>query len=258
MEYWIERALKAQKELSEKSIKATERQMRKYYRRAAEKTVGRFEKTYNKIFSRMSEGKQPTPADLYKLDTYWQMEGQLKRELQKLGDRQIALLSKKFEELYFDVYYSFGVPGKLTFNTIDTSMVQQLINQIWVADGTSWSQRIWNNTDKLQQALNDNLMNSLITGMKSGDLKKKLMDDFNVSYHRADALIRTEVAHIQTMAAKQRYEDYGIRQVEVWADEDERRCEVCGKLHQKRYYINETMPVPAHPRCRCAIIPVVE
>jgi hypothetical protein len=46
--------------------------------------------------------------------------------------------------------------------------------------------------------------------------------------------------------------------VQVWADKDERRCEVCGKLHQKTFSIYEPMPVPAHPRCRCCIVPVVD
>lgn len=66
------------------------------------------------------------------------------------------------------------------------------------------------------------------------------------------------MAHIQTQAAQQRYIDYGITEVEVPEDEDERRCEVCGKLHGKRFKITETMPVPAHPRCRCCIVPVIE
>lgn len=258
MNYWVERSVKAQQALTEKSIKQTEKQLKKYYGKSMEKIIGQFEKTYNKILLSKSEGKEPTVADLYKLDTYWQMQGQLRAELQKLGDKQISLLSKNFELHFFDIYYSFGIPGEEAFSTIDAALVQQLINQIWVADGTSWSQRVWNNTDKLQQALNDNLMNAVITGVKSGELKKLLVNDFNVSYERADSLVRTEIAHIQTQAAQKRYEDYGIQEVEVLVDEDERTCPICSKLEGKRVPIHGAMPIPAHPRCRCAIIPVVE
>ena len=70
--------------------------------------------------------------------------------------------------------------------------------------------------------------------------------------------MRTEIAHIQTQAARDRYIDAGVAEVEVWADKDERRCDVCGKLHEKRFKVTEKIPVPAHPRCRCTIIPVVE
>ena len=66
------------------------------------------------------------------------------------------------------------------------------------------------------------------------------------------------MAHIQTQAARKRYEDAGITEVEVWADKDERQCDVCAKLHKKRFPIQGAMPIPAHPRCRCTIIPVVE
>lgn len=44
----------------------------------------------------------------------------------------------------------------------------------------------------------------------------------------------------------------------MWADKDERRCEKCGKLHQKRYPIGANVPIPAHPNCRCCVVPVVE
>ena len=186
------------------------------------------------------------------------MQAQLRKELRKLGDRQIAALSKQFELNFFDIYYSIALEGMQAFSTIDVAMAQQVINHIWCADGKSWSQRIWENTELLAETLNEELVACVVSGKKTSELKNKLQERFAVSYGRADALARTELAHIQTQAAKKRYEDYGIREMEVWADEDERRCEVCGKLHQKRYPIGATPPIPAHPRCRCCIVPVVE
>ena len=117
---------------------------------------------------------------------------------------------------------------------------------------------MWNNTDKLQQTLNDKLVNSVVAGHKSGELKKILMDEFNVSYRRADSIVRTEIAHIQTQAARLRYQDYGIQEVQIWADADERRCDVCGGLHKKIYPVGAVMPIPAHTNCRCCIVPVID
>ena len=217
-----------------------------------------FEATYDKLLATVAADRAPTPADLYKLDKYWKMQGQFKEELRKLGSRQIGALTRAFELNYFDVYYSIGIEGLEAFSTIDEGAVHQIINQIWAADGKSWSARIWENTERLAQALNDELINCVASGKKTTDLKNMLQERFNVSYSAADSLARTELAHIQTQAAKQRYTDYGIQEVQVWADEDERRCEVCGKLHKKIYPIGAAMPIPAHPRCRCCIIPVVE
>lgn len=258
MSYWQDRMAQSQGKVSKKSLRQIEKQLKKYYGTAANHIIAEFEKTYNKLLATVESGKQPTPADLYKLDKYWQMQGQLRQELQKLGEKQISTLTKIFETNFFEVYYSINIEGLAAFTTLNTEAVQQLINEIWVADGKSWSQRIWNNTELLADTLNEELINIIATGKKVTDLKNNLQERFGVSYSNADMLARTEIAHVQTQAAKKRYEDYGIQEVQIWADEDERRCPECGKLHEKRYPIGAAVPIPRHPRCRCCIIPVVE
>ena len=258
MGYWEERQAKAQAKLTTKAIKETEEQLRKYYESAMQKIIGQFEQTYNKVLLSKEEGREPTPADLYKLDKYWRLQGELQKELQKLGDKQSALLGKKFVEQYQQIYEATALKDNLFFGEMDKSAAQQMINQIWCADGKSWSQRVWTNTDKLQQALNDDLIDCLIAGKKPSELRKKLMSEFDVSFSRADTVVKTEMAHIQTQAAQQRYKDYGIKEVQVLVDADERTCEICSKLEGEKFPINGKMPVPAHPRCRCCIIPVVD
>jgi hypothetical protein len=46
--------------------------MRKYYLSTSQKILDDFEKIYIKVLLSIGEGKEPTPADLYKLNTYWQ------------------------------------------------------------------------------------------------------------------------------------------------------------------------------------------
>ena len=256
--YWAERIAKSQDNISKKNIREIEKQLKKYYSKSMEKVISDFEATYDKLLNTIEEGKEPTPADLYNLSKYWQMQGQLKRELQKLGDKQISALSDIFETNFFEVYYSIAIPSHEAFSTISIEAARQMINQIWVADGKSFSQRIWGNTEKLAETLNEQLIHCVVTGKKTTELKNVLQERFNVSYNNADMIARTEVAHIQTQAAQQRYKDYGIAQVEVWVDEDERTCPICAKHEGDRHNVNEAMPVPFHPRCRCCMIPVIE
>ena len=258
MEYWAKRNLKTQLELSKKSLEETEKQLQRYYSKASRRIMREFELTYEHLVDSVADGREPTPADLYKLDSYWKMLGQTQEELRKLGNKQSDLFFKRFTDTYINIYSALALPGEDKFSTIDRKAAEQLINQIWCADGKNWSSRIWKNTERLQQTLNDKLLDCVITGKKTTELKNILQEEFNVSYRQADSIARTEIAHIQTQAAKDRYIDYGIQEVEVWADKDERRCDVCGKLHQKRFPIGGAMPVPAHPRCRCCVIPVVE
>lgn len=259
MGYWEDRLGKSITNFFDKNAEQARKQLIKYYKKAMEDVVGQFEKTYQHLLSSMDEGREPTPADLYNLDKYWEMQAQLKTKLQKLGDTTYKVMSDNFVNQFKSVYEGLELPfSARAFNTLSDENINQMILQIWCADGKSWSDRIWTNTDKLQQALNDNLINCVLTGKKPTELKQMLMKDFNVSFNNADTIVRTEMAHIQTQAAKNRYMDAGISEVEVLVDKDERTCPICSKLANKRYPIKGVMPVPAHPRCRCCIIPIFD
>ena len=256
--YWQDREQQAQNKLSKKNIKAIEKQLKKYFGAAMNRTIKDFEKVYKQILKQQEEDKEITPALLYKLDAYWQMQAQLQKELRDLGDKNISAMSKIFEIHFFDIYYSINIEGLEAFTTIDSAAAMRLINSVWTADNKTFSQRIWDNTNRLVQTLNEELVHCVITGKKTSELKKLLQERFDVSYRRADTLARTEIAHIQTQAAKQRYQDYGIKKMQVWADPDERTCPICGKLHKSIYSSHEKLPIPAHPNCRCVMLPVIE
>ena len=257
--YWAERISKAQTNRADKNIFDTEKQLQKYYKTTMKKAIADFEATYDKLWGSMwIEGREPTPADLYKLDKYWQMQAQLKEELQKLGDKEAALLSEKFTKTYKDIYDNLALPSETAYSSIDTALAEEMINTIWCADGKSWSTRIWENTEKLMETLNEELIDCVVSGRDTKELTRRLTERFNVSYSQADSLVRTEIAHIQTQASQKRYKDAGIGWVQIWANTVERRCEVCGKLHQKKYRVGDKLPIPAHPRCRCCAVPVID
>lgn len=258
MSYWENRLARAQDAITQKNLKQIEKQLTKYYATTARRVIQDFESTYNKVLKAVEEGKQPIPADLYKLDSYWKMQGQLRQELQKLGEKQVVALTKAFELNFFEVYHSLNIEGLEAFSTIDRAMAQQIINSIWVADGKTYSQRIWENTERLMETLNEELINVVVAGKKTTELKNKLQERFGVSYRRADMLARTELCHIQTESAKQRYKDYGIEYVEVLVDADARTCDKCKALIGKKFPINGIMPLPVHPNERCTIVPIIE
>lgn len=259
MSYWQDRYAEGQAALSRKSEAEIQKQMKKYYSRAAKSVISEFENTYAHLLATIEDGRQPTPADLYKLEKYWQAQGKIRKSLNNLGEVEIEMLTRLFEKSYLDIYNGLDLPdGGAMFNTLSDDSVKQLINAVWCNDGKAWRARCWDNKSKLIEALNDELINTLLTGKKTSDLKSILQTQFNASYAEANRLVRTELAHIQTMAAEQRYKDAGIEEAQVWADKDERQCDICGKLHKTKYRIGEKMPIPAHPNCRCCIVPVIK
>lgn len=278
--------LGAQDALQQKTVKQTEAQLAKYYKRTMKSVIAEFEALFDKLIATMEEGKEPTVADLYKLDKYWSMQGQLRNELQKLGEIEVALLSKKFEQQWLNTYKiteqnllayfnnraednpdlePLVWPPEKHFNTISTENAQQFINQVWCADGKAWSDRVWTNVEDLAQLLNDKLVECVITGKNSTQLKKELVRRFDVSFSRADTLIRTETAHITTQAATQRYKDYGLEKYEILGREEADGCghePDCHDMDGEQFYYSEMVvgknAPPFHPNCRCAIIPVIE
>lgn len=258
MGYWENRLANAQDAITRKNTKQIEKQLAKYYLSASNRIIGDFERVYNKLLSQQEQGKEVSPANLYRLDSYWQLQGQLKRELEKLGNKQIKALTEIFRLNFFEVYYSLNIEGAKAFSTIDEKAVQQLINHIWVADGKTFSQRVWDNTSRLLETLNEELIHTVAAGKKTTELKKILQERFNISYRRADTLVRTELCHIQTQAAQQRYKDYGIQYVEVLVDADERTCDKCKALIGKKFPINAAPPLPVHPNERCCVVPVID
>ena len=268
MDYWKKRMLAAQKEYSDKSIDSINEQLKKYYKKAMTSTINDFEAVYDKVLNTVEEGKPVTTAALYKLDKYYQMQAQLNKRLQKLGDKQCNIMSKEFEAEYKHIYNALSIDKNETaiqamisdaaFAQIDEKAAEKVAQEIWCSDGKSWSDRVWDNVNDLQQTLNDNLIDCIVAGKKSTELKKSLMERFSVSYHRAETLTRTEIAHIETQAAQDRYKSYGIQQVEILADTDSRTCDICARLDHKKLSINDDMPIPVHPNCRCCIIPVID
>lgn len=186
------------------------------------------------------------------------MQGQLRQQLRRLGEKEIALLTKEFELAYFEIYYALEIEGATAFSTIDEAVVHQMINSAWLLDGKNFSQRIWDNTERLVESLNEQLITTVATGKKTTELTNLLQERFGVSYSRASTLVRTELCHVQTEAAKSRYESYGVKYFEVLVDPDERTCEKCKALIGKRFPINGASPLPVHPNERCAIIPIIE
>lgn len=260
--YWAKRIANMQHKIGDKSIEETNKQIIKYYKTTMRNCIESFEATYDKLLSTLADGREPTPADLYNLDKFWQMQAQLREELNKLGEKEMVLLSKNFESAWEDIYNSVALKSSGNFHRIDREQVNQMINSVWCADGKTWSQRVWDNTEKLAQTLNDELINCVVTGKSTRELKDKLQERFNVSYHQAETLVKTEIAHIQIQASSKRYEDFGLDEYEYFADEDEKTCPVCGKLDGKKFKLSEMKigvnAPPLHPKCRCDILPVVK
>lgn len=98
----------------------------------------------------------------------------------------------------------------------------------------------------------------IVTGKSPDKAKKILMEKFDVSYHNADRLIRTEMAHVYNQSTLDKYRQAGITEVQVIETDDARTCEECRKLNKKIFPINEVPLLPLHPNCRGVYLAVIK
>ena len=178
MAYWQDRLQNAQNALTAKRRREVERQIKKYYQKLSKTVIEEYENLYNQVLLKKAAGETISPATLYQMDKYWSMNQQLRLKLHSAGDKFQSMLSKIFEIVYKDSYNAINIQGLNAFRTIDDSAIQQVLNQIWTADGQSWSTRIWNNMTLLQETLEEGLLEAVATGKKTSDLKKLLQQSY--------------------------------------------------------------------------------
>lgn len=262
-EYWQERLQRQSDKIAEKTEREINEQLAKYYKQAMKGIISECEATYAKVLEAKAEGKEVTPAWLYSLDRYNQMQAALREEAQKLGDREVAIMSKKFEKEWEEVYKASALPSDFAFAKIPTPSAKSMIESVWCADGKNFKDRVWTNKEKLIEMLNDELVHCAVTGKKTTELRDKLMETFGADMRKANRLVRTEISHIQTAAQVQKWKEYGVTHYKFLGrdkHEDKMRCE-CANLDGKIISFDEavqgkTMP-PLHPSCRCSCVPVV-
>lgn len=98
----------------------------------------------------------------------------------------------------------------------------------------------------------------VLAGDSIRDIAKSIDAETEIGIARATTTARTETLYAFNTALKQQYEKYGIDNVEWLTAWDDRVCDICEPLNGKQYKRVESPECPAHPNCRCTLLPVIE
>lgn len=86
----------------------------------------------------------------------------------------------------------------------------------------------------------------------------------SISRYRGVLIARTEIMRAHHVANLREYERIGLKKFKVrveWvsAGDDGRTCDLCLGMSGNTYTLQEAMgKLPAHPRCRCVMVPVID
>lgn len=235
------------------------RQLKTYYTHAMNTAIKDFEIAYSRYLLLKKDNKTITPNTLYTIDKYWSMQNDLGNTLRALGDKEYISLQNNFLSHYQELYNMLEIPEHKS-TPLDLESAKATIQTIWCADGKSFSDRIWDDKERLLQSLNEALADAVVTGKDMREFKKDLANQFSVSYHRANTLVRTELCVIQTKSAVDRYKSYGVKKVKFITAKDEKVCPICNAMSNKVIDIDNivigTNAPPRHPNDRCCLIPL--
>lgn len=245
-DYWTGRMMRAQK-YTDQNIEELEKQYAKIYQNAHSEVQKQFQLLlYRKSHPENSPKGKFTRTDLYNMERYKVAEAQLELIVNKMSD-ELREKTKEFLQKEYETTSKAFNSSSVMFHTIDERKLDTIINEVWCADGKNWSERIWTSEIKLKSKLQEVLMECVLKGYSASKASKILQEEFGVSRSNANRLARTELAHIETVAAQDKYKEYGITKWQVLVSEDEKTCPRCSSMEGAIFPIDSTPPVPFHP-----------
>ena len=222
--------------------------------------INQYNKTMNSIRAeliKLEEQKTLTRSDKYRVQHLKLLQEQILHECEKLGDNVESNVTKNVSKQMQGIYEaSFCNISDEKFSQLSKNTCKDIINTPW--HGSSFSERLWSNTGKLANELNDILSTGIIEGKTISEMAFQLSNRMNKDMNICHVLVRTETINSLNRASMRGMYDAGVEYVRWWAAQDERKCGECGANHGKTFLIDKAPNLPCHPGCRCTWLPVLD
>jgi SPP1 gp7 family putative phage head morphogenesis protein len=188
------------------------------------------------------------------------LQHQVYSEAMRIAEQETTINTEHLQMLFRENYYSTIYDTFDTiegFSILDRQAIDVVIGHKW--SGKHYSERIWDNTDKLAKKLSDVIGRGTVTGASYQRMAREIRDEFGVGKYQATRLIRTESNFIHNEAEARAYEDMGVTKYIFLATLDNRTSVTCQELDGKKFKLkNKEIGVnypPMHPNCRSTTMP---
>lgn len=168
------------------------------------------------------------------------------KELERLGRDTIQQAGDLGQQMAGDALKYVGVQS--TFTTVPVGAVRNQAER--------FRERLVNYSDQQASSISAVVEQGLIQGWGTRKIEGQLRG-LGVSFKsNAETVARTETLSAYNGAARSRYEQSGVAYIQWIATPAEGTCSLCYARNTKVWKITEAPSIPAHPRCRCATLPV--
>lgn len=191
--------------------------------------------------------KYNAPAYSYRISRYESLQQNIDIELKKLADIEQQITETRYVDTITEGYYhniydmQKGIGLGFNFAQIDNRTINLMLNENWT-DNANFSQRIWNNSEKLGNYLRTQLTADTMSGKSIQKISKELSEYMNVGLYNATRLVRTEVNHFANEAEMLAYEELDIDKYRYIATLDKVTCKHCAELDNQIFYVKDRKP----------------
>ena len=220
--YWSNRIDDETLTLMDKEEYAVQKQLTKLYKDAMAKTITDITDLYFDIVDE-SKNENIYLNSLYKYDRLYKIKNQLNVYFKELGEEQIEIYNTSFNQMYEDIQSKIDTI-KPDLQSVEANRADVVVKTIWCSDNKHFSDRVWNNLDKLRETLIYGLSDCIVRGVPSKELKLQIQREFNVSYNQADRITRTELNRIRNQAMVDKYVANGYKRYKISTAKDDKVC----------------------------------
>ena len=185
--------------------------------------------------------------------------------IEALFGKQYQSLSGALGSVYQGSYYHSCYEVQKAFEmgwnvaALDDNKLSAILSTPWTKDGSTFSDRLWTNKQKLIQETQNTLTQGIMTGKAPDKMIKEIQVKMNTSRANAGRLVMTESAAMSAMGQKDAFGELGVEEFQIVETLDHVTCEVCAEMDGQHfpmsdYEIGVTVP-PFHPWCRGCTCP---
>ena len=262
IEVWYNRIAKnndvslaeAKKLLNDKELKEFKWTLDEYIKHGKENGI---DKNWNKELENASARVHIERLEAMKL--------QVRGEIEKLYNGRESGFESYLKNIYKDQYnrtafqIAKGTGVGTNIYSLNDKLVNTVIKKPWAPDGKNFSDRIWEDKDKLINTLHTEMTQAFIRGDSLEKLADKIAEKMKVSKANASRLVYTESAAYSSKARLKSFQDLGIEKYEIVATLDNKTSEICQEMDRKVFDLKDyeigVTANPFHVRCRTTTAP---
>lgn len=233
-----------------KALTNYKRTLSNYQNRTTESLMKSIEKDLNKVnVTRLEAIQKQLDYEIESLKAYQE-------------DRTSNLLKDGYEDNYYRTMFNTQqrIGYSTSFTVLNKRAIERAVNAKF--EGFSFSDRIWQEKDKLVINLNNILAQNIARGSSLRGIINDLMKLTDTTYYNASRLARSELNRVCGLANYDSYQESDmVEEYEFVAILDNRTSEICADMDGKKFPKSEYTPgvnaPPMHPNCRSTTVPVI-